>query len=95
MSISQDEVKKVAKLSRIKLEENEVVHFQKELSNIIAWVETLKEVDTDNIEPMVSVSEFNQPLREDVQNDGGIQEDILKNAPKSSYGCFVVPKVVE
>lgn len=95
MSVTKDNVKKIAKLSRIKLNENEVIHFQNELSTIIDWVKTLEEADTDEIEPMISVCEFNQPLRKDVQNDGNIQDDVLLNAPKSSYGCFVVPKVVE
>lgn len=95
MSLSVKEVQKIAKLSRIKLNEDEVGHFQKELSNIIDWIEQLKEVDTDNVEPMTSVIKMKSPVREDKITDGGYRDDVLANAPKSDYGCFVVPKVID
>lgn len=95
MSLSEKEVKKIAKLSRIKLNDDEIGHFQTELSNIIDWIEQLQEVDTDNVEPMTSVIKMKAPVREDKVTDGDYQEDILANAPMSDYGCFVVPKVIE
>jgi len=58
-------------------------------------VEQLGEVDTDNVEPMTSVVEMLMASREDAVTDGGVAGDIVKNAPKSDHGFFVVPKVVE
>lgn len=95
MSLSEKEVRKIAKLSRIKLTDEKVVHFQEELSNILKWVEQLQEVNTDKVPPMASVVNMHSPSREDKVTDGGCRDDILANAPDSQYGYFVVPKVVE
>lgn len=95
MSLTEAEVKKIAKLARIKLKEGEVDHFSKELSQIIDWIEMLQEVNTDNVPLMTSVANQSLPLRADECNDGEIQKDILLNAPDSKYGYFIVPKVVE
>ncbi|MDA0952413.1 MAG: Asp-tRNA(Asn)/Glu-tRNA(Gln) amidotransferase subunit GatC [Proteobacteria bacterium] len=66
-----------------------------ELGGILAWVEQLDEVDVAGVAPMTSVVEMNLKAREDVVSDGGDAEAILKNAPSSAHGFFVVPKVVE
>lgn len=95
MSISQEEVKKIAKLSRIRLTEGQVKHFQQELSNILEWAKTLQEVNTDNVPKMTSVSNIRLPLRKDEVTDGNKQQEVLQNAPKSEFGCYIVPKVVE
>ena len=58
-------------------------------------VEELSEVNTDNVEPMTSVVDINYPSRQDEVTDGGIQQDILSNAPESAAGYFVVDKIVE
>lgn len=95
MSLSTDDVKKIAKLSRIKLTDDEISHYQQELSGILNWIEQLQEVNTDNVPQMTSVAAMSLPMREDKVSDGGYQEDILANSPHAEYGCFVVPKVVE
>lgn len=95
MSIDSSVVKKIANLARIRITEEEAVSYEKELNSILNWVEQLNEVDTDNVEPLRSVIQNPLPLREDKVTDGGMQEAVLKNAPVSKYGCFVVPKVVE
>ena len=95
MSLSKSEIQKVARLARIKISSEEALHFSKELSQIIDWVDVLKEVNTDNVEEMVSVTEMMLPLRKDEVSESDQQESILKNAPKTDYGCFSVPKVVE
>ncbi len=87
-------VKKVARLSRIKVTDDRATTLQNELSGIIKFVELLEEVDTTGIEPLSSVANVTLPLREDVINDGNQQEAILANAPEKSHGFFVVPKVV-
>lgn len=95
MSLTEKEVRKVAKLSRIRLTDEEVVHFQKEISGIIDWVEMLGEVDTKGIPPMTSVSQATLPRREDKVTDGDVRDEVLANAPDNQYGYFAVPKVVE
>lgn len=95
MSLTTAQVKKIAKLARIRLSDEEVVHYGAELTNILNWIETLQEVNTDNVPQMASVSSIGLSLRHDEVTDGNIQADVLKNAPKSSFGCFEVPKVVE
>lgn len=95
MSLTTAQVKKIAKLARIRLSDAEVEHFGKEISGILNWIEMLGEVNTDNIPQMASVSSIGLQLREDIVTDGNIQSEILKNAPKSAFGCFEVAKVVE
>ncbi len=93
--LSEADIRKVAKLARIRLSDDEVPHLQEEISSIITWVEQLQEVDTTNVPEMASVENTPLPLREDKVTDGNIQQDILSNAPDADYGCFMVPKVVE
>ena len=95
MDIDKKLVKKIATLSRMKIEENEVEKFSNELSKIINWVEKLNEVDTKNITPITNQSDIKIPFRKDKINDGKIEDKILKNAPEKKAGYFVVPKVVE
>ena len=66
-----------------------------ELNNILNWVESLQEVNTEKIEPLLSVLNEKMPLREDKVEMDDDQENILNNAPEKKSGFFVVPKVVE
>jgi aspartyl-tRNA(Asn)/glutamyl-tRNA(Gln) amidotransferase subunit C len=58
-------------------------------------VEQLSEVDVEGVEPMTSVTPMDMKKRQDVVTDGGIPDDVIKNAPAAQDGFFVVPKVVE
>jgi aspartyl-tRNA(Asn)/glutamyl-tRNA(Gln) amidotransferase subunit C len=95
MTMTPEIVRKVGRLSRLHLDEAEVAHYTKELSGIMNWVAQLQAVNTDGVEPMAAVGNMTLRFREDVVNDGNQQEAVLKNAPASDYGCFVVPKVIE
>jgi len=95
MALTEKDVLKIAKLSRIRLAPEEVVHYQGEINGILKWIEQLQEVNTDGVAALSSVSEQLLPWRKDVVTDGNIQEQVLKNAPNASYGCFAVPKVIE
>ena len=66
-----------------------------DLNNILGFVAQLDEVDTSNVKPLASVTGHKLPLRSDDVNDGNIEDLVLKNAPESSSGFFVVPKVIE
>lgn len=96
MSIDENTVRKVARLARLALPEERVAPMAAELNGIMAWIEQLNEVDIEGVEPMTSAVEgASLPMRDDVVTDGGDPERVLRNAPKSEDGFFVVPKVVE
>ena len=95
MSIDNSIVKKISKLSKLKIRPGSEDKMAEELNNILNWVESLQEVNTEEIEPLLSVLNEKMPLRDDevVMDDN--QGDILNNAPEKKSGVFVVPKVVE
>jgi aspartyl-tRNA(Asn)/glutamyl-tRNA(Gln) amidotransferase subunit C len=95
MTLSADDTRKIARLSRIRLSEDEIEGYTNELNGILHWIEQLQEVNTDGVEQMTSVADMALPMREDVVTDGNIQDKVLQNAPGSEYGCFTVPKVIE
>lgn len=95
MSVDAATVRRIAHLARIAVAEDEVAHLQGELNAMLAFVAQLDEVDVDGIEPMTSVTPMKMKAREDVVTDGGIPDAILKNAPATEDGFFLVPKVVE
>ncbi|MBE04839.1 MAG: Asp-tRNA(Asn)/Glu-tRNA(Gln) amidotransferase GatCAB subunit C [Gammaproteobacteria bacterium] len=95
MAIDKATVLRISRLARIHLAEGEIDTVAKELNGIIQWVEQLKEVDTESIEPMTSVVEIELPKREDIPDDVANQKELLSNSPDTEDGFFVVPKVVE
>ena len=95
MSVSRDDVRKIARLSRIAVEEEALDQLAGEVSGILSWIEQLNEVDVDGVAPMTSVVDTTLPMREDVVTDGSIQSEILSNAPRTEDGFFIVPKAVE
>jgi len=95
MSVDAETVRRIAHLARIGVKESEVPHLQGELNAMLAFVEQLKEVDVEGIEPMTSVIPMEMKKRADVVNDGEIADDIVRNAPETQAHFFLVPKVVE
>ncbi|HZQ13837.1 MAG TPA: Asp-tRNA(Asn)/Glu-tRNA(Gln) amidotransferase subunit GatC [Pseudolabrys sp.] len=95
MSVDAATVRRIAHLARIAVEDGEVAHLQGELNAILAWVEQLQAVDVKGVEPMTSVTPMTMKMRKDEVTDGGIADDIVKNAPQSEDNFFLVPKVVE
>ena len=95
MKIDKDTINKIARLSRIKLDNKESEDYIKDLNLILDWVEQLNEVNTENVEPLSNISSSTLPKREDVSKDVNSSEEILENAPDKLEGFFAVPKVVE
>ena len=95
MSVSNEQVRHIARLARIAMSDEELDRLVPELNNILGWVEQLGEVDTDGVEPLTAVIDQKLRLRDDVVNDGNIREEILANAPEAQHGFFAVPKVIE
>ena len=95
MAIDTETVKRVAFLSRLKIDDAKIEATEKEFNKILSWIEELNEVNTDNVEPLISVNDTTLRLRDDEITDVNYQEAVLKNAPDKEYDYFAVPKVVE
>jgi len=95
MSLDPATVKRIARLARIRLEDEALPRLQGELNGILGWIEQLNEVDVTGIAPLTGASHHANPLREDVVTDGGYPEKVLSNAPERIGDFYVVPKVVE
>lgn len=93
--VSADDVKKIARLSRLHVEADQLQPLADDLNGILGWIEQLNEVDIEGVEPMTSAVDMAAPLRKDVVSDGNKRADVLKNAPKKDDGFFVVPRSVE
>ena len=95
MSVDATTVRRVARLARIAVTDNEVTAMEVELNAILGFVEQLGEVDVTGVEPMTSVIPMEMKKRRDVVTDGDKADDIIANAPASEDHFFMVPKVVE
>ena len=95
MAVDAATVRRIAHLARIAVSDEEIEPLQGELNAILAFVEQLSEVNVEGIEPMTSVTPMEMKQRPDVVTDGGIPDNIIKNAPMTEDHFFVVPKVVE
>jgi len=95
LKIDKNTINKIARLSRIKLDDKESADYINDLNSMLDWVEKLNEVNTENVEPLSNISSSILPKREDVSNDTNSSEEILENAPDKLEGFFAVPKVVE
>jgi aspartyl-tRNA(Asn)/glutamyl-tRNA(Gln) amidotransferase subunit C len=95
MSVSNEQVRHIARLARIAMSDEEIARLEPELNAIIGWVEQLGEVNTDGIEPLTAVIDQKLRLRDDVVTDGDCRDEVLANAPAAQHGFFAVPKVIE
>ncbi len=95
MSVDLQTVKRVARLARIAVSEEDAERMTGELNAILGFVEQLNEVDVSGVEPMTSVTPMDMKKRQDVVTDGGKAADIVANAPATEENFFLVPKVVE
>ena len=95
MSVDEATVRRVARLARIAVTDEEARRLQGELNGILDWVEQLREVDVEGVEPMTSVVRMPMKKRADVVTEGGDPRRVLANAPMTEKDFFLVPKVVE
>jgi aspartyl-tRNA(Asn)/glutamyl-tRNA(Gln) amidotransferase subunit C len=95
MHVDETTVRRIARLARIKITDDEAKSLEGELSGILNWVEQLDEIDTTSVEPMTRVVAQEMKQRPDKVTDGEIADDVVKNAPLTEDHYFVVPKVVE
>jgi len=97
MAIDAETVKKVAFLSRLRIEEDKVEDTKNEFNKILDWVGELSEVDTDGVQPLVSVNQTMLEMRTDMVTEGNQVQEILANAPMEEFmgGYITVPKVLD
>jgi len=95
MSVDKQTVRRIARLARLKLDEERVEPMMEELNGILAWVEQLKEVDVEGVPPMTSVVDQSLKMRDDVVTEPNNADALMINAPGGEDHFFVVPKVVE
>jgi len=95
MKIDKQTLDKLAHLSRLEIKKEDEAAMIKDLSNIVTFVEKLNEVDTDGVEPLTTMSQEVNALREDEPGGHLTHEEVLKNAPSKDKDFFRVPKVIE
>lgn len=95
MSVTKDDIGKVANLARIKLNEEDVPQITESINEILNLVDSMQQVDTSNVEPLANPHDATQRLREDEVTATNQRDKLLQNAPESEAGLFLVPKVIE
>lgn len=95
MKIDRTVLDKIAHLARLDFDEKDAEQMMKDMTNIVDWVEKLKEVDTEGVEPLTTMSFEVNVVREDVVGKHLDHAEALKNAPKKDENYFRVPKVLE
>jgi aspartyl-tRNA(Asn)/glutamyl-tRNA(Gln) amidotransferase subunit C len=95
MSVDQNTVKRVARLARLKVNDEDVPRLAGELNAILGFIEQLNEVDVSGVEPLTSVVTVKMKMRDDQVTDGHYPQKIVANAPAQEDAFFMVPKVVE
>lgn len=93
--VSIEDIKYISEICKIRLTDDELKDFVQEFTEIIGYVDRLKEVDTDGVKPTYFVNSNTQPLREDVVRDGLSKEDVIRNAPEEQYGYFKLLNVMD
>ncbi len=95
MNVSKKDVEYIAKLSKLKLNEEELEGYTKDLNQILEYIDKLNELDTSDVEPLSHPLETKNVMREDQPVTSIEREKALKNAPKSNEEFFKVPKVIK
>lgn len=95
MSLTTDEIKNIAYLARLSIEEDKINTYADNLSGILDLVEQMNNVDTSAIAPMAHPQDMSQRLREDIITEENQREHFMENAPAKEAGLFLVPKVIE
>lgn len=95
MSIDRNMVRRIAKLARIRVSEEDLPRLEGELNSILKWIEMLNEVNTNDVKPMTSVVKMSIKMRDDIVTEGQNPAAVTANAPKTEDNFYVVPKIVE
>lgn len=94
MAIGKEEVRGVAELARLELEETKLDQFARQMDSILEYVHKLEEVDTSAVEPMYTPVDNVTVLREDWEEKEYTRDQVLENAPEDDGRFFIVPKII-
>ena len=94
MAVTRKEVEHIAELARLKFKDEELESFTIQINEILAYMDQLNELDTENVEPLLHPVEGNNVFRKDATKPSIEREDALKNAPQKDDEFFKVPKVI-
>ena len=92
--LTKEDVLKIAKLSKLEFQEDEIEKFQTDLNKILEHMEILNNVDTVGVEPLFNVLDLKDRLRKDEVQSVDIKKELLKNAPNKDDDFIIVPKIV-
>ena len=95
MKFDNNEIKKIAHLARINIDENEAKKVSEKLEGILGLIDQMTQVNTDSIEPMAHALDITQPLREDKVTEVDIRDKSLKLSNETDQSLFIVPRVIE
>ncbi len=95
MSLSLDDVKRIARLARVGVSEAEAAHYQEQLNNIFGLIAEMQSVDTSGVAPMAHAQDLSQRLRDDVAREPNQRDKFQSIAPAVEAGLYLVPKVIE
>ncbi len=95
MSLDPATVRRIARLARIHVADDQVASLQAQLNGILGWIEQLQEVNVDGVAPLTGATDMALRMRQDRVTDGGMADQVLANAPDRAGAFFAVPKVVE
>lgn len=95
MKITDETITYVAALAKLELSADEKERAKTDLENIISYMSTMNEIDTDLVEPMSHAFPLTNVFREDIVTNEDDRDNLLSNAPVKKDGCFIVPKTVE
>ena len=95
MSLNKEQVKEIAQLAKLSINDSEIEQSTIELNNILSLMAELGEIETDYVEPMAHPLEMSQRLREDVVSEADLSEEFQAIAPKTGKQHFLVPTVIE
>ena len=93
--ISEQEVKKIAELSRLSLSSDELKERTQDMNNILNYMDILNEINTDDVEELYNVNDMNNTLRDDSFEESLDKKDVLKNSPSSNKDYIEVPLIVK
>jgi len=93
--LTPDEVQKVARLARLKLADDEIAIFTRQLGQVLEYVDILREVDTESVEPMAHAAELRDVFRADELRPSLSREVALANSPKTDGQFFLVPQILD
>ena len=95
MTLALEDIRRIANLGHLELNDQEAERMQGELNNIFKMIERIQAVDTEGVEPMPHPHDGSQRLRDDIVREVNDRENNMKNAPEQAEGHFLVPQVIE